>query len=131
MFLCPLNARPESSLTFWNRLDSIKLENALSLLPSAEHKAFFDRQRNDLVVIYDSSSTAFPKPGAPPTAPGTLFSLIFENEFRKSLPRSPVLLVGGYQAWNEEMERRSRRQRSGETNGGYNAVSKGPPPVIA
>jgi ubiquitin carboxyl-terminal hydrolase 8 len=110
------------------RMDSIRLENALSILPPAEHKAFLNRNTVDLVVLYDSASTSFPKPGAEPTAPGRLFSIIFENEFRKSLARSPVLLVGGYQAWREEVERRKRRDGAGA---GYVAVGKGPPPVIS
>ncbi|KAJ9119135.1 hypothetical protein QFC22_003626 [Naganishia vaughanmartiniae] len=113
-------------------LDSIKLENALSLLPAAEHKAFLDRQQNDLVVLYDTASTSFPKTGSRPTAPGILFSIIFENEFRKSLPRSPVLLIGGFQAWKEEVELRRKGERNArDANTGYKAVSKGPPPVVS
>ncbi|KAJ9103206.1 hypothetical protein QFC21_002629 [Naganishia friedmannii] len=113
-------------------LDSIKLENALSLLPAAEHKAFLNRQQNDLVVLYDAASTAFPKTGSRPTAPGILFSIIFENEFRKSLPRSPVLLIGGFQAWRAEVELRRKGERNArDANVGYRAVAKGPPPVVS
>lgn len=102
------------------------------MLPAAEHKAFLNRQQNDLVVLYDTASTAFPKTGSRPTAPGILFSIIFENEFRKSLPRSPVLLIGGFQAWKEEVELRRKGERNArDANTGYKAMSKGAPPVVS
>ncbi|GHJ88910.1 hypothetical protein NliqN6_5312 [Naganishia liquefaciens] len=117
-------------------LDSIKLENALSLSPPAEQRAFAARNTADLVVLYDARSTAFPKPGAAePTAPGRLFSIIFENEFRRVLRRTPVLLVGGYEAWRRYVEQK-QGQGQGQSAGagagaGYTAVAKGPPPVVA
>lgn len=99
-------------------LDSTKLEAALALLPSSEQKAFIDRAQNDLVVIYDDQSKSFPTKGSPPTAPSLLFSIIFEHEFRKTLPRSPVLLIGGFEAW--------KTARSSRTNGDV----KGPRPPV-
>lgn len=100
-------------------LDSTKLEAALALLPSAEQKAFIDRAQNDLVVIYDDQSKSFPAKGSPPTAPSLLFSIIFENEFRKTLPHSPVLLIGGFEAW-----------KSARTSSRTNGDVKGPRPPV-
>lgn len=115
-------------------LDSTKLESALALLPSAEQKAFIDRTQNDLVVIYDASSKGFPPKGAFPTAPSLLSSIIFENEFRKTLPRCPVLLVGGYEAWKEEIKLRGGKQstRAFGRNliNGQEHGSRAPPPLI-
>lgn len=46
-------------------------------------------------------SKAFPNKGAAQTAAGRLREIIYELEFTKTLPRSPVLLVGGYEGWVE------------------------------
>lgn len=85
------------------------------------------------MVIYDSNSKAFPAKGAFATAPSTLFSIIFEKEFSsaKTLARSPVLLVGGYDAWSDEQRKRSQNDRNGAgLSNGYNQVSKGLPPAL-
>jgi ubiquitin carboxyl-terminal hydrolase 8 len=102
----------------------------LSLQPSAEQRAFERRKDYDLVVIYDSASKAFPAKGANATAPSTLFSIIFEKEFKssKTLARSPVLLVGGFEAWSDEL--RKRAQNGAGPANGYTQVSKGPPPAL-
>lgn len=91
------------------RIDSVKLESALSLSPSAEQKAFQNRAQYDLVVVYDRSSSGFPVKGEKPNAMSRLYNLVFVDEFRKSLRRSPVALVGGFNAWKEE----GKRSRSG------------------
>jgi hypothetical protein len=111
-------------------LDSSRLESALSLQPTAEQRAFERRKDYDLVVIYDAASKAFPAKGAFATAPSTLFSIIFEKEFSssKTLARSPVLLVGGYEAWSDERLKRAPNG-VGSANG-YSQVSKGPPPAL-
>ncbi len=86
-------------------MTSTKLEDSLALSPPSDQKAFADRAKADLVVIYDDASTDFPAKGSPPTAPSALFSIIYENEFSKTLKRTPVLLVGGFRAWKGETER--------------------------
>ena len=105
----------------------------MSLQPTAEQRAFERRKEYDLVVIYDAASKAFPAKGAFATAPSTLFSIIFEKEFSsaKTLARSPVLLVGGYDAWSDEERKRAQTDRNGAgLSNGYNQVSKGPPPTL-
>ena len=122
--------RSDTRITL-HRLDSSKLESALSLQPTAEQRAFENRKDYDLVVIYDSAAKAFPPKDAAATAPSTLFSLIFEKEFRKILPRSPVLLVGGFEGWEQEQQIRQRSgTRSSSQTNGYTQVAKGTPPVL-
>lgn len=116
-------------------LDSQKLESALSLQPSSEQKAFQRRKDFDLVVLYDTASRSFPSKGSFPTAPAALFSIIFEKEFRsaKTLARSPVLLVGGYEAYQEELRTNTNANSSKHVRDGsssYNQLSKGPPPAL-
>jgi len=129
-FLNQPRTRSHTRFTLF-RLDSSKLESALSLQPTAEQRAFEGRKDYDLVVIYDTAAKAFPPKDAAATAPSTLFSLIFEKEFRKILPRSPVLLVGGFEGWEQEQQvrRRSTIGSTSQTNG-YTQVAKGTPPVL-
>ncbi|GAA5999531.1 hypothetical protein JCM5350_000048 [Sporobolomyces pararoseus] len=90
-------------------ITSSQIENALSLSPSHEASLFSARQYYDLVIIYDRSSTALPQP--PPTnttsaAQRVLFNLmtaIYEREFSKSLKRQPMLLRGGWEAWERQV----------------------------
>ncbi|GAA6022375.1 hypothetical protein JCM11491_003240 [Sporobolomyces phaffii] len=86
-------------------ITSSQIENALSLSPSHEASLFAARQYYDLVIIYDRSSVALPQ--SPPTnttssAQRVLYNLttaIYEREFSKSLKRQPMLLRGGWEAW--------------------------------
>lgn len=80
-------------------MNAQRLEEALSISPPADQNAFSERDRADLVVIYDESSTSFPSKGSAATVVSTLFTILFETEFRKTLKRSPVLLIGGYKAY--------------------------------
>lgn len=71
----------------------------MSLSPQAQQLAFQNRHKYDLVVLYDRRSTTFPKKGEPPTPISRLWSIIGENEFRKTLPRFPAMLIGGFEGW--------------------------------
>lgn len=68
--------------------------------------AFASRNLYDLIVINDMRSKRFPGKGEPPTPAGRLRDIIFEHEFTKVLPRSPALLVGGYEGWIEFIKSR-------------------------
>ena len=121
-----------------NRITSSQIENALSLSPSHEASLFSARQYYDLVIIYDRSSTALPQ--SPPTnttsaAQRVLFNLmtaIYEREFSKSLKRQPMLLRGGWEAWERQVgaagsignnvERKP--QRRGSVNDDSEALAK-------
>ncbi|GAA5928653.1 uncharacterized protein JCM15063_003931 [Sporobolomyces koalae] len=90
-------------------VSSTQIEDALSLSPSYESSLFSARQFYDLVVVYDRSSIALPQ--APPTdttssAQRALYNLItaiYEREFTKSLKRQPMLLRGGWDAWERHV----------------------------
>jgi hypothetical protein len=115
-------------------MDSVKLENALSVSPIGEQKAFENRDSYDVVVIYDDSSTSFPLKGERPNAMSMLYNIIFVDAFRKSLQRSPVALVGGYRAWMEEGQRSRSNSRSGPLRPIHaqeaGSSIRGPPPPI-
>lgn len=88
-------------------MDSVKLEDALSVSSDAQRLAFENRSKYDLCVIYDTNSTTLPKKGDKPTPAGRLFSIIGENEFARPLPRFPALLIGGYEGWVNWMRDRA------------------------
>jgi ubiquitin carboxyl-terminal hydrolase 8 len=94
------------------------IEESLSAAPPIELALFSNRDKFDLVVMFDASSNAF----------GRQFQLIeraiYERAFRKMLKRMPVILVGGLEAWKAEfgedgivhggLEDEPRRGRSGK-----------------
>ncbi|KAJ3860134.1 ubiquitin carboxyl-terminal hydrolase 4 [Lentinula novae-zelandiae] len=86
---------------------SHSIEDSLSLAPTSEASAFNNRHKFDLVVLYDRRSTSF-IPGSHVTSEAsnpdmsTLLRAIWEREFRKTLRRMPMMLVGGYEAWAKE-----------------------------
>jgi ubiquitin carboxyl-terminal hydrolase 8 len=95
-------------ITLRQEVPSQRLEASLVLSPDAERHAFLSRDRFDLVVIYDRSSTTIPSHAPSVTLQSTedparcLFNLqaaIFEREYHRSLRRPPVILVGGLEAW--------------------------------
>jgi hypothetical protein len=73
------------------------IEDSLSLAPTIEHTLFANRDKFDLVVMYDADSPTY-KP-----ALKALAAAIYETAFQKILKRMPVLLVGGLQAWKSEL----------------------------
>ncbi|ORY88036.1 hypothetical protein BCR35DRAFT_30267 [Leucosporidium creatinivorum] len=88
-------------------ISSSGLESALSLSPKHEQALFAARNCYDMVVIYDRASLTTPNAEPPSTSPEaqhvlwTLNSAIYEREFYKSLKRQPVLLKGGWEAWEK------------------------------
>ncbi|EIW69824.1 hypothetical protein TREMEDRAFT_30214 [Tremella mesenterica DSM 1558] len=105
-------------------MTSNKLEDSLSLSPEAQRKAFEERHKADLVVVYDSNSVSWPRKGSPPTALSRLWDIIYEHEFAKKLERTPVMLTGGYHAWTEFIKMRAARHMNG-VNGSRHGVAKG------
>lgn len=84
-------------------MNSVKLEDSLSLLPDQQRRYFENRHKADLVVVYDATSTTWPKDAQPLSK---LWDIIYGNEFGKKLQRMPVLLVGGQEHWSEYVRRR-------------------------
>ncbi|BGP39848.1 ubiquitin-specific protease doa4 [Rhodotorula kratochvilovae] len=88
---------------------STDIEDALSLSPPHEAALFAARHHYDLVVVYDRSSSSLP--GSQPTSTSSdaqrvlwnLINAIYEREFVKHLRRQPLLLVGGWEAWERKV----------------------------
>ncbi|KAH9893374.1 cysteine proteinase [Cubamyces lactineus] len=75
------------------------IENALAVGPRDEAVLFSNRDKFDLVAIYDDCSENMSDTRSPVSA---LFQAIYVNAFRKILRNMPMLLVGGLQAWKRE-----------------------------
>ena len=69
------------------------IEDALQVGPRHEWALFTNREKFDLVAMYDNSSENFGSGNSPLSA---LVRAIYETAFRKILKRMPVLLVGGF-----------------------------------
>lgn len=88
---------------------SADIESSLSVSPKRELEMFEARHTYDVVIVYDRSSQSAPNFAPPSTAPEAqrilwnLTNAIYEHEFTKSLQRQPVLLKGGWQAWEREI----------------------------
>ncbi|OBZ73629.1 Ubiquitin carboxyl-terminal hydrolase 8 [Grifola frondosa] len=75
------------------------IEDSLSVAPRNEATLFNNRDKFDLVAIYDDSSENF---GDSQSALSCLVRAIFEMAFSKFLKRPPMLLEGGLHAWKQE-----------------------------
>ncbi|KAJ3717682.1 hypothetical protein C8R42DRAFT_629929 [Lentinula raphanica] len=115
----------EPSVLQRENVTSDTIEDSLSLAPTSEASAFNNRHKFELLVLYDQNSTSFSS--TPPlmtssslvttsgasmgisSTSGTsnpdmsiLLRAIWEREFKKTLRRTPMMLVGGYDAWVKE-----------------------------
>jgi ubiquitin carboxyl-terminal hydrolase 8 len=84
---------------FTTSLTAEALENAMVVGPRQEASLFTNRDKFDLIAIYDSSSSTF---GSDTTPISILLRLIWEQAFKKMLKRMPMLLVGGIKAWKKD-----------------------------
>lgn len=75
------------------------IEDSLTIAPRDESVLFRNRDKFDLIVIYDDASET---PGPTDAPISNLIRAIYVNAFRKILKRVPVLLIGGIQAWKRE-----------------------------
>ena len=75
------------------------IEDALSISPPHESVLFANRDKFDLVAIYDDASESMGDEHSPVSI---LFKAIYEMAFRKFLKNMPMLLIGGFQAWKRE-----------------------------
>ena len=94
-------------LALRNEVGSDRIEQSLVLSPPEERERFERRDRYDLLVVLDRSSTMVPAPGVSADEPGrilrNLTSAIFEREFRRPLKRAPIILVGGIETWRRKL----------------------------
>ncbi|THH17441.1 hypothetical protein EW146_g3362 [Bondarzewia mesenterica] len=75
------------------------IEDSLTVAPRVEWGLFCNREKFDLVAIYDNSSESFGRLDAPLSS---LVRAIYETAFKKVLKKVPVLLAGGLKAWKKE-----------------------------
>ncbi|ESK87571.1 ubiquitin-specific protease [Moniliophthora roreri MCA 2997] len=76
------------------------LEDSMVIAPAQEATAFKNRDKWDLVVVYDQKSIDF---GGLDSLLNVLIGAISERAFKKPLRRMPMILVGGLDAWKAEM----------------------------
>jgi ubiquitin carboxyl-terminal hydrolase 8 len=79
------------------------IEDSLTVAPRDEWVLFCNRDKFDLIAIYDDASES---PGPPDAPLARLVRAIYETAFRKILKRVPVLLIGGIEAWKHEFGER-------------------------
>ena len=71
------------------------IEDSLSIAPKHESLLFSNRDKFDLVAVYDDSSESI----ADSPALTALVGAIYERSFKKMLRNIPLILVGGLRAW--------------------------------
>ncbi|KAJ7066422.1 ubiquitin carboxyl-terminal hydrolase 4 [Mycena amicta] len=76
------------------------LEDSMVGAPTNETTMFKNREKFDLIVMYDQSSTGLV---SQTSTLSTLMRLIYEQAFAKMLKHMPMLLVGGFDAWRREV----------------------------
>lgn len=69
------------------------LDDAMVIAPRQEQSLFANRDKFDLVVVYDQDSTTFKTPI------NVLLRIINEKAFKKMLKKMPMMLVGGLDEW--------------------------------
>ncbi|KAF5389439.1 hypothetical protein D9757_004397 [Collybiopsis confluens] len=118
---------------------SDSIEDSLVLAPSSEASTFNNRHKFDLVVLYDQGSTSFasgpPLLSSDGSSGGSnpdlnnLLRAIWEREFKKTLRRMPMMLLGGYDAWvqelgEEEVVASSSISSAGSSTPAVNSITK-------
>ncbi|KAJ3823089.1 ubiquitin carboxyl-terminal hydrolase 4 [Lentinula raphanica] len=117
----------EPSVLQRENVTSDTIEDSLSLAPTSEASAFNNRHKFELLVLYDQNSTSFNM--------SILLRAIWEREFKKTLRRTPMMLVGGYDAWVKEFGIEHMRIASSvpltetSTNGTIPSSISIPPPL--
>ncbi|KAF9474821.1 cysteine proteinase [Pholiota conissans] len=91
----------ETSVLMRESVTADALENSMVVGPRQEASLFANRDKFDLVAVYDESSTTFGNEQSPLSV---LVRAISEQAFKKMLKRMPMLLVGGIEAWKKDMK---------------------------
>ncbi|KAJ7491946.1 ubiquitin carboxyl-terminal hydrolase 4 [Mycena latifolia] len=81
-------------------LTAERLEDSMANAPTNETTMFKNRDKFDLIVVYDQSSQTLGPSSSPMS---TLVRLISEQAFTKLLKRMPMMLVGGFDAWRRDI----------------------------
>ncbi|KAI9440817.1 cysteine proteinase [Lactarius indigo] len=93
----------EPSVLLRDNVSGQTIEDSLTVAPRDEWVLFCNRDKFDLIAIYDDASET---PGPPDAPLSRLEHAIYETAFRKILKRVPVLLIGGLEAWKREFGER-------------------------
>lgn len=89
-------------MTLFRSVNSQTIESSLSIAPRDELMFFNNRDKFDLVVVYDHDSTSLGSLNS--NSPlSVLVKAIYEMEFKKILKQVPVLMLGGYEAWKRDV----------------------------
>ncbi|KAK7056503.1 ubiquitin-specific protease doa4 [Paramarasmius palmivorus] len=105
----------EPTVLMRSNVSGESLEDSMVIAPNQEALAFKNRDKWDLVVVYDQNSKDF---GGPESSLNVLIGAISERAFKKLLRRMPMILVGGLDAWKAEMGT-SEVEGSGNSGAGY------------
>ncbi|EAU90391.2 ubiquitin carboxyl-terminal hydrolase 4 [Coprinopsis cinerea okayama7 len=76
------------------------IEDAMVIAPRGESSLFENRDKFDLVAVYDQSSKSFGDANSPLSI---LVRIISEQAFKKMLKRMPMMLIGGIDAWKRDL----------------------------
>jgi len=93
----------EPSVLLGERATSSTIEDSLLTSLCREWALFTNREKYELIVIYDSSSQAFGSSSSPLSV-STLARTIYGSASEKTLKKMPMLLVGGLDAWKREID---------------------------
>ncbi|KAF9233475.1 hypothetical protein BU15DRAFT_53836 [Melanogaster broomeanus] len=88
----------ESSVLARSSVTAASLEDSLVIAPREEWVLFQNRDKFDVVVLYDASSEIYD--GIGPLS--TFVRAVSEQAYRKFLRHTPMLLIGGLEAWKKE-----------------------------
>ncbi|WVQ70525.1 hypothetical protein IAR50_000044 [Cryptococcus sp. DSM 104548] len=98
----------DPTLLMRENMDIPKLEDSLSLSPPKQQSYFANRDKYDLVIVYDASSPIWPNNGPLQK----LWDMFFNGHDPKKLQRAPVLLIGGHKGWIEFIKMRAGRHQA-------------------
>ncbi|ODN86082.1 hypothetical protein L198_07375 [Cryptococcus wingfieldii CBS 7118] len=98
----------DPTLLMRDGMDIPRLEDSLSLSPPKQQTYFANRDKYDLVIVYDASSTNWPTSGPLQR----LWNMFFNGHDPKKLQRPPVVLIGGHNGWIEFIKMRAGRHQA-------------------
>ncbi|KAL4251575.1 hypothetical protein ABKN59_006688 [Abortiporus biennis] len=116
----------EPSVLLRERVTGDTISDALVVAPRHESMLFKNRDKFDLIAVYDEAT----ENQANSVAITSLMKAIYELSFKIILRNVPMLLIGGLAAWKAEFPDELIRGGSTTPNGlGINGVSYGSPPL--
>ncbi|KAH7914581.1 hypothetical protein BJ138DRAFT_1123351 [Hygrophoropsis aurantiaca] len=118
----------EPSVLMRSNANAQILEDSLTVAPRDEWVLFQNRDKFDIVVIYDDSSDTYGSNSSPLSY---FVHHVYEVAFRKMLRNPPMLLIGGLQAWKQDIGSDDVQQGSNSTYRPPAVVENGSDPTLA